>query len=354
MLRRRRTGFTLVELLVVIAIIGILVGLLVPAVQMAREAARRADCSNNLRQLAVATLNFESRRQRYPGYQELILPQDPGASGYVAGGHNKPASWTVLLLEDLGRSDISDRWSTASVQLGNNVLTPSLNFMNCASRSGRVDGTPSTAYVANAGFMPRSSDGTGISFAEAQNPLMGNGVFIDRIAFPKWQVTASEIRDGESNTILFSENLQSTLWTSVGPLDPSATTLTINQGWSDDVTYPAEANARFGATFVWCYAAEAGGDPAIDQSVAPQTPPATWMKINGERLVTAVGSGANAETARPSSFHPGGVNAAFADGSVKFLIDTIPYHVYQQLMTTNGTKSFMPSNISYVLRDEDY
>ncbi|MCA9159725.1 MAG: DUF1559 domain-containing protein, partial [Planctomycetales bacterium] len=63
---RKRVGFTLVELLVVIAIIGILVGLLLPAVQAAREAARRMQCSNNIRQLALATHNFESAYKRFP------------------------------------------------------------------------------------------------------------------------------------------------------------------------------------------------------------------------------------------------------------------------------------------------
>ncbi len=350
MIRKRHAGFTLVELLVVIAIIGILVGMLLPAVQMAREAGRRASCVNKLKQLALAATNFETSKNRYPGYQELL------------GTGKKPGSWVVALLANLDRSDLMDRWNSTQVLLNNPILTPPLEFMVCDSRSTGQAGVPITSYVANAGFCPRQTDPSPLSdFGTAPTYRDGslyasqksfNGIFHDRITYPEIKVGVGDMRDGATNTLLFSENLIATTWCALGgpvpgtalpPLDPT------------DPSFAAFNHNRLGATFVWCYANEPSPPAPIDAAPpfgAPQVPPSPWMKVNGE-LLTIVGP-PNPETARPSANHPGGVNAAFADGRVLFLADTMPYHVYQQLMTPHGTKSFMPARINYVLNDQDY
>lgn len=354
MIRKRHTGFTLVELLVVIAIIGILVGLLLPAVQAAREAGRRTACQNNLRQLGLAVIGFESRRQRFPGSQELLLP-DPRVSHTDASGYNKAASWMAVLLEDLDRADLGERWASAQVDRTNQVLYPSLEFAACPSAPDVLGLVGRTSYVANAGFMPRSwADGAPLSdptfLRHAQIP--GNGIFLDRITLPDRKVTGADCRDGMSNTILLSENLVATTWWSTGPLDPSA------EGPFHGRT--VTSNARFGNTFVWCYASESGAAPDAlygtnpPVMVAPQSPVDPRMKINGEKVTHAPGSPVFAEVARPSSNHSGVVNMVFADGNVRTVSDNLEYHVYQQLMTPYSSTSHSPYRLSYVLRSSDF
>ncbi|MBI3462812.1 MAG: DUF1559 domain-containing protein [Planctomycetes bacterium] len=108
-MRQRRSGFTLIEMLVVIAIIGILAALILPAVQRAREAARRTQCANNMRQLALAVTQFEGQKQYLP---------NSGSYGVIASGSGQFAlnfdepkrSWVVDLLPFIERQDIQDAW----------------------------------------------------------------------------------------------------------------------------------------------------------------------------------------------------------------------------------------------------
>lgn len=351
MVGKRRTAFTLVELLVVIAIIGVLVGLLLPAVQAAREAARRAECINNLKQIGLAVGNFESRRQRYPGAQEWLLWQDPPTQP----GHNKPASWMAVLLEDLDRADLMERWNDVATPLFvsgqiNAGLVPSLDVARCPSARDMLNRPGLTNYVANAGFMPFSTDEDVL----INTNNAANGVFLDRIRQPGQSVSTSAMHDGASNTLLVSENLVATYWYSYGPLDPTQTTL-----YGYTVPMPFGQNARFGNTFVFCYADEPFNASELHPrdnalTVDPMVPPEPRMKINGDRLMYGEGVPVIAQVARPSSNHPGVIVAVFGDGSTKSLANDIRYNVYQQLMTPHGTRSSMPRNMSCVLKDDDY
>ena len=124
---RSRSAFTLVELLVVIAIIGILIGMLLPAVQSVREAARNTQCKNNIRQIALAAMNYESANQRFPpGLLEAPLPSQNLDSGFDSGEDGEPQELSILvhLLPFIEANNVADliEPSLSPDRLGNDCL----------------------------------------------------------------------------------------------------------------------------------------------------------------------------------------------------------------------------------------
>ncbi len=360
MFRRTRAGFTLVELLVVIGIIGVLMGLLIPAVLWARERGRWAQCLNNTRQLGMAAILYESKRGEFPGWQQVVardksLPLEypstlPGATT------NKIASWQVALLDYVEQRPLYQRWDDQTVPkwvpdpitgqpMLNGDLAHYVSIFNCASQPTSRTYGPFTAYVANRGYYPLATDPAPYNLASSKGPTTAgydywdaeaghNGMFVDRVGIPTTPgaltphdpatlpaVTSSDVVDGLSTTLLISENLVAGQW------------------WQPGLE----------TTFVWLYATEpscsaSAGNPAPTQMVVPE------MRINGlKNLITAL----TPQTARPSSRHTGGVNAVFADGHTAFIRDGVDYHVYQHLMTPNGSKSETPC-AGYVLRSGDF
>ena len=172
-------AFTLVELLVVIAIISILVGLLMPAVMNAQNEARRAQCQENLRNVAMALVNFESSKNYFPGYIQKFRGQNN-------------VTWYTMILEQLGAGDLYKTIATG----GSLSETPHLSVLNCPSDS-RVKCRQS--YRINGGMEGASGAdkkwrSTGLSF-----DLTGN-------AKNDLKVGLSQIVDGAANTILVGEN----------------------------------------------------------------------------------------------------------------------------------------------------
>jgi prepilin-type N-terminal cleavage/methylation domain-containing protein/prepilin-type processing-associated H-X9-DG protein len=334
MVRPKRSGFTLVELLVVISIIGTLVALLLPAVQMAREAARRNTCLNNQKQLAFAIDNYVSGKRFYPGYRHEMTSQYPGIP-------QAPISWVVEVFPYIERQELYDLWKTnpwGADSTLQNPTTPLLQLLMCPSDARDTSLGPPLSYVANAGQMDAVPTSSNIGFpADAA----ANGVFMSgwegkpASAYrPVTKFTRDFIRDGTSNTLLLSENLDARFYYDADPDKSSAAALStkpfgIDPGFASS---PVPKSPERYTTFVWW---------ADDPTLQPVNP---LRKINGKPVPGSPDEQypESMNYARPSSNHPGGVNVAWCDGHSSFLSEGIAYDVFCLIMSSQGKKTNPP------------
>ncbi len=334
-IRNRQRAFTLVELLVVISIIGMLMALLLPAVQQAREAARRLQCMNNMDNIATGVQIFVTSKGYFPGLLDKVARE---------GNNYQPATWLMMLFPSLEQGDVYDRWNNPLVNNSamneetRKAISPYIPIVNCPSALNNDHSVPSTNYVANAGIGTPSSDSNYESSQRA-----ANGVFAERYTpTTSPRVTLGDFRNGSSNTLMVSESLLAGEWRPGGLLQAGG--------------YPG-----LDAGFCWLYASESGITAAAISPLAQGSPGSavtSEMRINyGKNTLTSTDfnddSVGDVELARPSSLHPGGVNVMFADGHGQFLGDGIEYHIYQQLMTPNDHKSDMPIR-GFILKADAY
>jgi prepilin-type N-terminal cleavage/methylation domain-containing protein/prepilin-type processing-associated H-X9-DG protein len=369
-MKRTSSGFTLVELLVVITIIGILAGLLLPAVQRAREAARAAQCSTQLKNLALAAIQYENTKGEFPGwemnfgtYQGGGDPSDPDAG--PTAPHAKIGTWAVALLPYLDAQPTYEHWTEDKYPIvgdgsqdnqqtnepnGAGVgflpnAAPNLAIMQCPSSPTLKGSQGINSYISNNGLYVDLSGANDPDVVLSSSMKKANGVFNNKAfnAVNGPSVSLDDLKDGPGNTALFSENLQALPWHRAG---------FINRADLESAPLGYVPSSRLTQGMVW---------HPFDPEVTPSMGPAQEIaKINGGTtaqdryaLEMLPGNANNPLMARPSSAHIDGVNVGFADGAVRYITSNIDYRVYQAILTTRGKSSDVPFS-EFVLSGEEF
>jgi prepilin-type N-terminal cleavage/methylation domain-containing protein/prepilin-type processing-associated H-X9-DG protein len=316
-IRRRKTstrGFTLIELLVVVSIIGIVVALLLPAVQAAREAARRAQCSNNLKQIGLALHGYHDLWQGFP---PAYLTRH--ADGLELG---TGWAWGTLILPhldqrplydaanfDLGFGDVSTPPAYLGLKENVTVRQTGLSTFLCPGAGGGegpIDlGEGSThlaispgQYVASAGWLDSS-----------RTPILGTGIL-----FPNSRVSIADVSDGTSATLMIGErsrNLADAAWPGSFGSHSTLAPLCTKAGWP--------TQSCVGMMFL----------------LMGRTGPSSDVVsggIPGGNTPNHPAAGADGFWSR----HPGGCNFLFCDGSVRFVKATIAPDTFASLATRSG------------------
>jgi prepilin-type N-terminal cleavage/methylation domain-containing protein/prepilin-type processing-associated H-X9-DG protein len=291
-------AFTLVELLVVISIIGVLMALLLPAIQAARESARRTQCINKLKQIGLALQNYHDAKKHFPSGAHIN--NDPVNS--------KPAgiSWNVMVLPylELGSlyGEIDPRPYGAATNYGHENTLVDAFICPTAPEQGNQATTPKGSNYSAVAGAGRNDEGR-MGFA---SPNCGD-VFTDGVFFADSRTPISRITDGTSNTLAIGERTYYWVDWVFGTTKRGNPVNEICSGPAHNILYPINADQYQFGFYKFDNRAPVG---------APKT-----MLLNDLQF---------------GSDHPGGANFTFADGSVHMISETIDMTVYKDMSTKDG------------------
>jgi prepilin-type N-terminal cleavage/methylation domain-containing protein/prepilin-type processing-associated H-X9-DG protein len=327
---KQRRGFTLVELLVVIAIIGILISLLLPAVQAAREAARRAQCSDHLKNVALALHNFaDVRKGKFPPGRYSAKTGMPDA-GIPPSAATVAHSWVPLMLPYMELSALYEQYDRGvSWHLAPNrpnVTSIHIPTMQCPSAPNpnrlHVEASTSMNWGAAIDFAPPRQIATALETAGLID-VHGGAASREGVMVLNAMRNFSDILDGTSNTILMAEVAgRPELWRKRNKVQLA--TLSSSLAAADAVggDIPGGAWAEQQNAFIF-------DGSSYDGVLKPG--PCTLNCTNNY----ATGA-PNFDDGEVYSFHPGGAQVAMADGSVRFLQESLSIRTMGRLMTRAG------------------
>jgi len=307
-----RTGFTLIELLVVISIIAVLISLITPAVQSARAAARRTECKNNLKNIALAARNETTQGHR----AEL-----PALNANIGNGNR---GWQLALLPHLDQRGLFKQLRQTSGG-GNPQLF--LKVFACPDDPANFDRARGCSYVANNGYkncIPENGDFDDPGSAFIRKVRAGGVFFFESVG---GSISLDDVTDGQQTTLMFSEWLAEGDWLQRGDVSGGR--------WESFGSKVREDPDTKSTTF---WDAEPGTDAdgnVLDNSLSLAN---VTRFDDGSR-----GNLPNTHPSGPSANHNGIIHAAMCDGSVRSINETVDAFVWHHMLTSNGTGFFQPA-----------